>query len=129
MGGSSLAEASSTPAKPLIESDRVEGTTVYGAGGERIGTIKRLMVEKVSGRVAYAAIEFGLWEIGADDHTIPWAMLKYDTSLGGYRTDITESELQQAPGFTPGDEHDWSDRDRKEQLHDYYRIPPDWRAI
>src|SRR5215203_4671396 len=70
MGGSNLAEASSTPAKPLIESDRVEGTTVYGAGGERIGTIKRLMVEKVSRRVAYAAIEFGLWEIGADDHTI-----------------------------------------------------------
>ncbi len=77
------AESSSTSAKPLIESDRVEGTTVYGAGGERIGTIKRLMIEKISGRVAYAVVEFGFWEIGEDDHTIPWSKLEYDTSLGG----------------------------------------------
>ncbi|WP_046865891.1 PRC-barrel domain-containing protein [Microvirga massiliensis] len=124
-----MAQATSTSAKPLIESDRVEGTTVYDASGERIGTVKRLMIEKVSGRVAYAVIAFGgVWKPGADDHTIPWGKLAYDTQLGGYRTDITESELKQAPSFAPH-EHDWSDRDREEQLHDYYRIPPYWRAI
>ena len=126
-----MAEAASSPtsSKPLIESDRVEGTTVYGVGGERIGTIKRLMIEKVSGRVAYAVIAFrGGFDIGADDRTIPWGKLKYDTHLGGYRTDITETELRQAPSFSP-DQHDWSDRDREEQLHDFYRIPPYWRAI
>jgi hypothetical protein len=125
-----MAQATSTSAKPLIESDRVEGTTVYSASGEPIGTVKRLMIEKVSGRVAYAVIAFGgIWESGADDHTIPWGKLAYDTHLGGYRTDITESQLKLAPGFAPDDEHDWSDRDREEQLHDYYRIPPYWRAI
>jgi sporulation protein YlmC with PRC-barrel domain len=125
-----MAQATSTSVKPLIESDRVEGTTVYDASGERIGTVKRLMIEKVSGRVAYAVIAFaGLSELGADDHTIPWGKLTYDTQLGGYRTDITESELKQAPSFAPGDEHDWSGREREEQLHDYYRIPPYWRAI
>jgi hypothetical protein len=29
--------------KPLIESDRVEGTTVYDPQGNNIGSIKRLM--------------------------------------------------------------------------------------
>ena len=48
-----------TSVKPLIESDRVEGTTVYDAGGERLGTIKRLMIEKVSGRVVYAVVTLG----------------------------------------------------------------------
>ena len=124
-----MAEATSHPSKPLIESDRVEGTTVYGADGERIGTVKRLMIEKVSGRVAYAVIAFGFSDFGANDHTIPWGKLAYDTSLGGYRTDVTEGELRQAPGFAPGEEHDWSNRDSEEQLHDYYRIPPYWRAI
>ena len=38
--------------KPLIESDRVEGTTVYDPSGNNIGSIKRLMIEKISGRVA-----------------------------------------------------------------------------
>jgi len=40
--------------KPLIESDRVEGTTVYDREGNDIGSIKRLMIEKLSGQVAYA---------------------------------------------------------------------------
>src|SRR5215213_5061013 len=34
-------------AKPIIESDRVEGTAVYDPSGNRIGTIRRLMIEKV----------------------------------------------------------------------------------
>jgi hypothetical protein len=45
--------------KPLIESDRVEGTTVYDPQGNDIGSIKRLMIEKLSGRVAYAVMSFG----------------------------------------------------------------------
>jgi hypothetical protein len=45
--------------KPLIESDRVEGTTVYDPSGNNIGSIKRLMIEKISGRVAYAVMSFG----------------------------------------------------------------------
>ena len=32
--------------KPLIESDRVEGTNVYDPAGNKIGDIKRLMIEK-----------------------------------------------------------------------------------
>ena len=64
---------------------------MYGAGGERISTVRRLIIKKVSGRVAYAVMALGgFGEIGADDHTIPWGKLTYDTSLGGYRTDITE---------------------------------------
>lgn len=39
--------------KPLIESDCVEGTTVYEPAGNNTGSIKRLMIEKLSGRVAY----------------------------------------------------------------------------
>jgi len=31
--------------KPLIESDRVEGTTVYDPAENNIGSIKRLMIE------------------------------------------------------------------------------------
>jgi len=45
--------------KPLIESDRVEGTSVYDPQGKSIGSIKRLMVEKLSGKVAYAVMSFG----------------------------------------------------------------------
>jgi hypothetical protein len=39
--------------KPLIESDRVEGTAVYDRNDNHIGSTKRLMIEKKSGQVAY----------------------------------------------------------------------------
>jgi hypothetical protein len=113
--------------KPLIESDRVEGTTVYDAQGNDIGSIKRLMIDKMSGKVAYAVMSFGgFLGIGADEHTVPWNKLDYDTSLGGFRTDISADQLRGAPAFSRDPDYDWSDRDRDRELHDYYRVPYYW---
>jgi len=113
--------------KPLIESDRVEGTYVYDPNGSHVGTIKRLMIEKISGKVAYAVMSFGgFLGMGADEHTIPWNKLNYDTSLGGYRTDITEEQLRGAPTFYRDRDYDWSDRDRERDLHDYWGSRPYW---
>ena len=113
--------------KPLIESDRVEGTTVYDREGNDIGSIKRLMIEKLSGQVAYAVMSFGgFLGMGSEEHTIPWRKLNYDTSLGGYRTDITEDQLRGAPTFYRDQDWDWSDRNREQELHDYYRAPYYW---
>src|SRR5205085_11046644 len=84
--------------KPLIESDRVEGTTVYDRSGNNIGSIKRLMIEKISGRVAYAVMSFGgFLGMGTEEHSVPWNKLTYDTNLGGYRTGLTEHQLRGAP--------------------------------
>lgn len=43
----------------LIGSDKVEGTAVYGANDERIGSVQRVMIDKRSGHVAYAVVSFG----------------------------------------------------------------------
>jgi len=43
----------------LIASDRVEGTRVYGPDGRHIGSIERLIIGKLDGRVAYAVLSFG----------------------------------------------------------------------
>jgi hypothetical protein len=92
-------------AKPVIESDRVEGTAVFDRQGHRIGTIKRLLIEKVSGRVVYVDVTFGGF-LGVRVHhrTIPWEKLTYDTRLHGYRTDITEEQVRGALAFYGDDE-------------------------
>ena len=118
-----------TSSKPVIESDRVEGTAVFDPNGNRIGTIKRLMIEKVSGRVTYAVMIFGgFLGLGAHEHTIPWDKLDYDTRLAGYRTDITEEQLRGAPAVF-GDGEVWPDRAREQQVHDYWRTPPYWGGM
>src|SRR4051812_46786447 len=43
----------------LIGSDKVEGTAVYGADRNKIGSIERVMIDKPSGKVSYAVLSFG----------------------------------------------------------------------
>ena len=43
----------------LIASDRVEGTAVMNGAGVKIGTIERVMIDKLSGQVAFAVMSFG----------------------------------------------------------------------
>ena len=107
----------------LIGSDKVEGTPVYDAKGERMGSIERVMIDKKSGQVAYAVLSFGgFLGIGSDYYPIPWASLTYDTNLGGYRLDITEEQLKGAPKYA-GDSWDWENRERGREVYDYYGAP------
>src|SRR5262245_61812488 len=93
----------------LIASDKVEGTDVYGPGGESVGKIARVMIEKVSGKVAYAVMSFGgFMGIGEDYYPVPWSHLTYDTSLGGYRTNITKEQLDRAPKYSGSTGWNWS---------------------
>jgi sporulation protein YlmC with PRC-barrel domain len=113
--------------KPLIESDRVEGTTVYDPRGNDIGSIKRLMIDKKSGRVAYAVLAFDTFlGMGGQEHAVPWSKLDYDTNLGGYRTDITEEQLRNAPTFYRDQDYGWNDRERESELHTYWDAPMYW---
>ncbi|PWT84219.1 MAG: hypothetical protein C5B56_15980, partial [Proteobacteria bacterium] len=91
----------------LIGSDKVEGTAVFGADSRKIGTIERVMIDKISGRVSYAVLGFGgFLGIGSDHYPLPWQSLKYDTQLGGYVAGVTESELRGAPKY--GNDNDWN---------------------
>jgi sporulation protein YlmC with PRC-barrel domain len=113
--------------KPLIESDRVEGTSVYDRSGKRIGTVERVMIDKISGRVAYAVMSFGgFFGVGANEYAVPWRMLDYDPSLGGYRIQVTAEQLRSAPSLSGSRSQDWPDRQSEQDLHDYYQVTYYW---
>lgn len=79
----------------LIASDRVEGTAVYGRDGDKIGSIENVMIDKLSGQVAYATMSFGgFLGIGDKHHPLPWNTLDYDTNLDGYVVDLDKDRLE-----------------------------------
>jgi PRC-barrel domain len=74
--------------------DCVEGTPVRGAAGSVIGAIKRVMVDKTSGKVNYAVLSFNASaQIGCKHLTIPWRGLTYDRISATYSLDLAEHEL------------------------------------
>jgi len=111
----------------LIGSDKVEGTAVYRSNGERAGQIERIMIDKLSGKVAYAVMSFGgFMGIGEDYYPLPWSLLTYNSQLGGYEVNIGEEQLKGAPKYSKHESWDWSDRHRDRQVYDYYGAPPYW---
>src|ERR1700730_1738672 len=113
---------------PLLCIDKVESRPLDGADDQKIGTVKRVMIDKIIGKVAYAVISFGgFLGMGEDYYPMPWASLKYDTNLGGYRVGVTEDQLKGAPKYNRNTEWDWSDRSRDKAIYDYYRAPL-WNA-
>ena len=82
----------------LIGSDKVDGTAVYGSDQQKIGSIRRVMIDQVSGQVAYAVLSFGgFLGMGEDYYPVPWSTLHYDTNLGGYLVNLTKDQLEKAP--------------------------------
>lgn len=108
----------------LIGSDKVEGTAVYGSDGKKIGSIERVMIEKIGGKVSYAVLGFGgFLGIGDDHYPLPWQSLTYNPELGGYQVAITNDQLEAAPHYAREDDWNWEDRTRARSVNDYYGVP------
>jgi sporulation protein YlmC with PRC-barrel domain len=109
----------------LIGSDKVEGTAVYDADGEKIGSIERVMIEKTSGRVSYAVLSFGgFLGIGDDYYPLPWPSLKYNVDLGGYQTLVPVEKIQGAPKYARNAAWDWESATGARGVDDYYGVVP-----
>jgi sporulation protein YlmC with PRC-barrel domain len=110
----------------LIASDKVEGTPVYRSSGEQIGQIERVMIDKLSGKVACAVMSFGgFLGMGEDHYPVPWSVLTYNERLGGYEVNVTDAELRGAPKYSRGTDYEWN-RTRDEEIHAYYNRPGYW---
>jgi hypothetical protein len=110
----------------LIGSDKVEGTAVYGADQKKIGKLERVMIDKISGKVAYAVLSFGgFLGVGEDYYPMPWATLKYDPELGGYLCNLTRDKLDKAPKYTQSTGWNWT-RENDQRVYDYYGASPYW---
>ncbi|MFL6799681.1 MAG: PRC-barrel domain-containing protein [Xanthobacteraceae bacterium] len=111
----------------LIGSDKVEGTAVYRSNGDHVGQIERVMIDKLSGKVAYAVMSFGgFMGIGEDYYPLPWSLLTYNPRLEGYEVNISEQQLKGAPHYSKHENWDWSDRARGQKVYDYYKVAPFW---
>ena len=102
----------------LIAGGKVAGTDVYSLDGEHIGSIEDVMLDKPTGRVAYAVLSFGgFLGLGSKHYPLPWEMLRYDSNLGGYVVKLDKIRLEDAPVAEEG----WPNRRRL--VDEYWTTP------
>ena len=113
----------------LISAGKVQGTDVYNTGGEKLGDIYDVMLDKRSGRIAYAIMSFGgILGIGKQYHPLPWQTLKYDTRQEGYVVGLTKETLEGGPAFVTDERPACGNRTYEQGIHDYYKTEPYWAS-
>jgi sporulation protein YlmC with PRC-barrel domain len=110
----------------LIAAEKVNGTNVYNAAGDKLGSVDDIMIDKVSGRTIYAVMSFGgFLGMGEKFYPLPWATLKYDEQKGGYVVNLDKKLLEAAPNYDSGSEFKWTP-DYGRKVDSYYNTPSYW---
>jgi hypothetical protein len=101
MGTENSPTAAANPSgarRRLVVSDNAKGAPVYAPDGNRLGRIDRVMADEATGEIVYAIVNFGLGSnIGfeADNHPVPWSLLRYNPRFDGYEVRIASKPTSQ----------------------------------
>jgi sporulation protein YlmC with PRC-barrel domain len=105
-----------------ISSDKVVGTNVYNNEGDKLGSVDDLIIDKHSGHVRYAVMEFGgFLGMGTDRYPLPWSMLKYDTEKEGYVVPLDKRRLEDAPRYGEDEVPEYTS-DYGRRVNGYYGV-------
>ena len=106
----------------LISSENVDGTPVYNPSGERLGSVKHLMIGKSDGCVRYAVLSFGgMFGFGERYYPLPWSALTYRERQSGYVVNINRERLENAPSYERGQEPTY-DSEYGQRVYNYHGV-------
>lgn len=111
-----------------IRASKVIGTNVFSPGGDKIGKVEDVVLDKQSNNIMFAVVGFGGF-LGMNEkyHPLPWSTLDYQKEHDGYVVNVTKEQLEAAPA----DEIDQLTRNDGESMRDevyaYYKAPRYWQ--
>lgn len=111
----------------ILSSSTLTGDPVVNMAGEKIATLKELMIDLPTGSVAYAVISTGgLAGVGEKLFAVPWQLMAVDGDNKRLVIDLDEKALEDSPGFDPDDWPSFADLTWHEGIHRHYGVEPFW---
>jgi len=111
----------SQPASRLLSASTLAADDVYNPKGEKLGSIKELMLNINSGKVCYAVLSFGgFLSLGEKLFAVPWSALTVDTDNQRFVMDTDEERLKTAPGFDADNWPNMADATWEKNVNTYY---------
>src|SRR5690606_3011865 len=109
----------------LLSGSSINGTIVQNRNGDTIGKIEDVMIDIVTGEVAYAVlgVDSGFLNFVTKFFAIPLQALVFDLEHRRVLMEITRERLENAPGF---DKDNWPDGPQSDfigSVYDYYEVP------
>jgi sporulation protein YlmC with PRC-barrel domain len=114
----------------LARINKVIGSTVFNKQGVELAEIEEIIIDPASGRIVYTVLSSGdLLDFNEKIFVVPWAVLSFNREKEIFVLDISEEELEQAPGFIDSYSTHLNDPEWINDLHKYYKLKHHWRPI
>lgn len=105
----------------VLSASTLASDDVYDMKGEKLGSIKEIMLDIQSGRISYAVLSFGgFLSVGEKLFAVPWSALTVDTENKRLLMDTDEARLKEAPGFDPDNWPNMADPAWEKSIHAHY---------
>jgi sporulation protein YlmC with PRC-barrel domain len=115
--------------RTVLSASTLAGDSVRNLAGEDLGKIDEIMIDILTGRVAYAVLSFGgFLGIGDKLFAVPWNALKVDEDEKSFILNVDKRTIEGAPGFDKNNWPDMSDVAWGTELSSYYRVTPYWEG-
>jgi sporulation protein YlmC with PRC-barrel domain len=110
----------------ILSAGTLSGDDVVNRDGDKLGTLKEIMIDMDHGTVAYGVLaRGGFASIGEKLFAVPWEMFTVDVEEHELILDIAEDLLDNSPGFDP-DNWPVFDEELRTGIHEYYGLVPYW---
>lgn len=105
----------------VLSASSLSSDDVYDPKGEKLGSIKEIMLDIETGKVCYAVLSFGgFLSLGEKLFAVPWSALTVDTINKRLVMDTNEERLKSAPGFDTDHWPNMADAAWEKTVHAYY---------
>ena len=109
----------------VLSASSLSDDDVYNLAGEKLGSIKEIMLDINTGRVCYVVLSFGgFLSMGEKLFAVPWSALTVDTENKRFLMDTDEERLKEAPGFDTDNWPNMADASWEKKVHSYYGTQP-----
>ena len=105
----------------IVKASEVTGVKVKNLADEHLGEINEIVIDKTSGKVNYAVLDFGgFLGFGNKFFAVPWVVLSYSAADDCFILNVDKDHLKNAPGFDKDHWPNFAAPDFISTINDYY---------
>lgn len=109
----------------ILSSSTLTGDEVVDTSGDKLGTLKDIMIEIEGGTVAYAVLaRGGFGGMGVKLFAVPWRMLQVDGDNRRLVLDVDPEVLDDSPGFDPDNWPSFTDEAWRADVDRHFGLVP-----
>lgn len=109
----------------ILSCSTLTGDQVVDSEGDKLGTLKDIMVDLTEGKVAYAVLaRGGFGGMGEKLFAVPWRMLEVDGDNRRLMLDVDPAVLEDSPGFDPDNWPSFTDEAWQADVDRHFGLVP-----